>query len=338
MHLFGRDVAGEVAIVAEVGVNHEGDVEAASRLVRLAAEAGADAVKFQSYTPARYCTASDPVRLARVTRFALDREAHERLAAEATALGIAFLSTPVTEDWVPILAGLCPALKIASGDLVFEAVIRAAARTGKPVILSAGGGELDEIDQAVEWVADEVGRDALAERLVLMHCVSAYPTPVDEANVRSVGFLSDRYGLVTGYSNHVVGPEACLAAVALGARVIEVHFTDRREGRTFRDHELSFEPDELAALVRGIPRVVAALGTAGKRRQPSEAGNIAAMRKGVVAARALSAGQILGADDLMFARPATEYAAADLPRLLGLRLTEDVVAGALIRRAAVVEA
>ena len=203
------------------------------------------------------------------------------------------------------------------------------------MILSTGGGTLDEIDRAVAWVRGEVGAAALPERLVLMHCVSAYPTPMEQANVRAVPVLKERYGLATGYSNHVVGPEACLAAVALGASVIEVHVTDRRQGRAFRDHALSFEPDELALLVTQVDRVRASLGTFAKEVQPAEAPALATLRKGVVAARDLAAGTRLATADLMYARPATEFAAAELPRLVGRRLKVALRRGELIPRTAV---
>ena len=335
MRLFGKDLTRELVVIAEIGVNHEGNADVACALVRLAAEAGADAVKFQTYTPERYIAANDTDRLARVTRFALDEAAHRRIAGEAARVGIQFFSTAVSEDVVPFLADLCPALKIASGDLTFEPVIRAAARTGKPVILSTGGGTLDEIDRAVAWVRTEVGEVALAERLALMQCVSAYPTPIEQANVRAVPVLKERYGLATGYSNHVVGPDACLAAVALGAQLIEVHVTDRKEDRAFRDHALSFEPSELAQLVAQLSRVRSSLGGFTKERQPAEMTSLAAMRKGVVAARDLAVGAQLQAADLMYARPASEFSAADLPLLIGARLKTALRRGELVRRAAV---
>lgn len=332
MKIFGKHLDHEVAVVAEIGVNHEGDPAAASRLLRLAADAGADAVKFQSYTPGRFASASNPQRLAQVGRFAINEGDHRRLAEEAAAQGVAFFSSAITEDMVPLLDALCPALKIASGDLTFEPVIRAAAATGKPVILSTGAGTVDEVDRAVDWVRQEIGDAPLAERLVLMQCVSAYPTPIEQANVRAVPFLAERYRVPVGYSNHVIGPEACFAAIALGASVVEVHFTDRKSGRDFRDHELSFESDDLAELVRLAPGLRASLGTYGKPMQPVEEAGRDAMRKGVVAARDLAAGTILQRSDLMFARPATEFAAAELPQLPGRRLRATVALGELIRR------
>jgi N-acetylneuraminate synthase/N,N'-diacetyllegionaminate synthase len=335
VRLFGLNLDHDVAVVAEVGVNHEGDVDVAARLIEAAAEAGAAAVKFQSYTPERFITSADHERFARVKRFGLDEDAHRRLARVAADNGIAFFSSAITEDWVPLIAELGAAIKIASGDLTFEPVITAAARTGKPVILSTGAGSLDEIDRAVGWVKVAVGAAPMAERLALLHCVSAYPTPIEEANLLSIACLKGRYGLVTGWSNHVVGPEACLTAVALGAAIVEVHVTDRKTGRTFRDHALSFEPRDLAELVQAIGRVRASLGTYDKRLTPSELPVRLAIRKGLVAARDLAAGTVLAAGDLMYARPASEFASDEIASLVGKRLLQPLNRGEVLPRAAV---
>lgn len=332
MKLFGKDLDRDIAVIAEIGVNHEGDIEVASELVRLAAQAGADAVKFQSYTPERYISADDPDRLVRVTRFRIDEAAHHRLAEEAKTHGIVFFSSAISEDVIPLLDSLCPAIKIASGDIDFEPVIRAAARTGKPVILSTGTATIEEVDRAVGWVSEEVGQDELRERLVLMHCVSAYPTPIEEANLLSIPFLADRYPVHVGYSNHVIGPEAVICAVALGAEVVEVHFTDQKEGRTFRDHQLSFDTDDLAHLTGKVSAIRVARGTQTVGRQPSETESAASMRKGVVASRDLVSGTVLSRDDLMFARPATEFPSAEVESLVGQRITCDYQRGESLRR------
>ena len=335
MQLFGKNLERDVAIVAEIGVNHEGDVEKASEMLRLAASAGADAVKFQSYTPERLASADDRERLERVARFAIDDAAHRRLAREAEVLGVVFFSSAITEDMVPLIAELSPAIKIASGDIDFEPVIRACAATGLPVLLSTGNAELEEIDRAVEWVRQEIGSTVLSDRLVLMQCVSAYPAPVEEAGVAAMGVLKERYGVHVGYSNHVIGAEACFAAVALGASVLEVHFTDRKDGREFRDHQLSFDADDLKELVSRAPLIRAAVGRAEKIRQPSEAEALKAMRKGIVAARDLEKGAVLAQDDLMFSRPATEFGSGEIGDLLGMRLDEPVSRGCVIHRKAV---
>ncbi|MBP5856093.1 N-acetylneuraminate synthase family protein [Marivibrio halodurans] len=338
MRLFGKDTAREVVLIAEIGVNHEGDPEKAVDLLHLAARAGADAVKFQSYTPERFVTSEDAARLERVGRFALDEAAHRHLKAEADKAGVAFLSTPVTEDWVPLLAELGTAIKIMSGDLTSPATIRAAARTGLPVLLSTGGGRIDEVDRAVGWMREEVGEAALAGRLAVLHCVSAYPTPMEEANLLSIPFMTARYAPVTvGYSNHVIGPEAVLAAVALGARVVEVHFTDRKHGREFRDHALSADPADMAYLARTIPAIVDARGEWEKTPQPCEREAIAAIRKGVVAARDLPDGRRLAREDLMFARPGSEIPAMEIDRVIGKRLNRALAKGAILRRSDLAE-
>jgi len=171
---------------------------------------------------------------------------------------------------------------------------------------------------------------AVPEELILMHCVSAYPTPIEEANTLSIPYLAERTGLRVGYSNHVIGMEACLAAVAVGACALEVHFTDCKTGRDFRDHALSLDPDDLGRLVDMAPKVKASLGARDKAPQPCELENRQAVRKGVVAARDLKAGDVLSRDDLMFARPATEFPASDIDTLVGAALKEAVGKGELI--------
>ncbi len=320
MKLFGTDLTTDVAVIAEVGVNHEGNVDVAVDLVRAAAKAGADAVKFQSYTPERFISVSDAERFARVTRFSLNEAAHRRLAKAAEESGIVFFSSAITEDWVPLLAELSPVIKIASGDLTFEPVIRAAARTGRPIILSTGCGTLAEIDRAIGWVRGEIGDAELKDRLALLHCVSAYPTPIEQANLRAIPFLANYTGLTVGWSNHVAGPEACLAAVAIGAPLIEVHVTDRKNGRDFRDHQLSFEPDELANLVAAAARIRSSLGLPYKDIAEIELPIREPIRKGVIAARDLAAGTVLSRQDLMFSRPATTLPAEKIETVLGKRL------------------
>lgn len=332
MKLFGKDTQQDIVLIAEIGVNHEGSPEAAMRLLRLAAKAGADAVKFQHYTPERYASASDPNRLNRVRSFRLDAATFEQLAAEAERLDVGFFSSALSEDVVPFLDTICDAHKIASGDLTFRPVIQAAAATGNPLLLSTGLATVEEIDQAVAWVRQAIGDAPLAARLVLLHCVSAYPAELADANIRSVPFLAERYGVTVGYSNHVVEPEPCLAAAALGATVFEVHFTDQKQGREFRDHSLSFEPGEFAALAESLGRIRRSLGTFGKAPAKGEVAGRTAFRKGVIAARDLPAGTALSRDDLMFARPATEFVSGEVDRLPGRQLKRPVRAGELIAR------
>ncbi|MCF8482204.1 MAG: N-acetylneuraminate synthase family protein [Rhodospirillum sp.] len=336
MDLFGVTVGLRPLVIAEAGVNHEGDPEAALRLVALAAEVGADAIKFQSFTPERFVAASDGERLARVRRFGLNGTTHDRLAAAAKERGIALFSTAVSEDWIPFLSDRFPVLKIASGDIDFAPVLIPPARSGRPTILSTGCADMDEVERAVTLFGKEIGDADLGDRLMLMHCVSAYPTPMEEANLRAIPALRARFGLPVGWSNHVMGADACIAAVALGADVVEVHFTETRENRTFRDHALSFEPRELADLVGRLRAVHQGLGDGKKTPRPCEVASRAALRKGIVASRDLAAGTLLTLDDLAYARPATGFFSHEVESLAGHRLTEAVAAGHPIPRDAVV--
>jgi N,N'-diacetyllegionaminate synthase len=331
MHLFGKSTTDDVIIIAEIGVNHEGDLEAARRLIRLAAEAGADAVKLQTYVPESLSSTEDAERFARISRFALSADNLRRLAREARDAGIRLFSSPASHDVVPLLDELFDAFKIASGDIDFEPLIRRVARTGKPVIVSTGCADISDIDRAMGWLADEIGREALAGRVALLHCVSAYPTPIEEANVLSVPFLAKRYGLATGFSNHVIGPEACYAAIAQGACLVEVHVTDRREDRAFRDHQLSFTPDELVALGPTLRRIRQALGQPTKAIQPCEDAARLAIRKGLVAGRALASGEVLAEADIAYARPATFYPAHRRGDLIGRKLIRALGKGASFR-------
>jgi len=331
MNLFGKNLGSEVPIIAEIGVNHEGDLDAALNLMTLAQDSGADAAKFQAFTPERYASASDPERLERVRGFDLGEAGFRRIAEEAGKLDFPVFATAVSEDVVPLLSELFPAHKIASGDIDFEPVIRATAESGKPTIMSTGLATMDEIDTAIGWFKDAAGTENVRDQLILMQCVSAYPTPVDQANVLAVPYLAQT-GLRCGFSNHVIGIEACLGAVAHGACALEVHFTDQKEGREFRDHALSCDPDDLARLVNMVPNIVACLGAPEKQRQACELENLLAVRKGVVAARDLVPGQALSREDLMFARPGTEFPASEIGSLEGKSLKAAVGKGETIRR------
>ena len=332
MRLFGKQLDHEVAVIAEIGVNHEGSLDKAIALMRLSHHAGADAAKFQTFTPERYASVSNPARLEQIRSFDLGETGFRILAEEAATIGFPIFSTAASEDVVPLLDELFPVIKIASGDIDFEPVIRAAAGTGKPVILSTGLATMDELKTAIDWFCDAARTDNVRDRLMLMQCVSAYPTPADQAHVRAVSYLADETGLRIGYSNHVIGIEPCLAAVALGACIIETHFTDCKTSREFRDHALSSDPDDMRRLVAMIPVVRASLGEYGKVRQPGELENLDAVRKGVVAARDLKAGTLLSRDDLMFARPGSEIPASEVDSLPGARLTGAVKKVAVIRK------
>ena len=239
-------------IIAELGVNHEGDVDIAVDIINQLKGSGVSAIKLQSFTPERLSSASDQARLDRLKKFSLSLDDHLHLRKKAHDAGLAFVSTPCTEDWVSPLADICDALKIASGDIDFKPTILAAASSNLPVIVSTGSATISEVDSVVELFKSCRADRPLAENLFLMHCVSEYPTSIADCNLRSIPLMADRYALEIGWSNHVIGPLACYSAVALGASSIEVHVTNNKFDRAFRDHALSFEPQELKPLADAL--------------------------------------------------------------------------------------
>jgi len=326
----------ELSIIAEIGLNHEGSIECAKKLLTEAASTGVQYVKFQSYTTEKYAAANDPARITRLKKFSLTRDHFYELASLANSLNVKFISTPLSEDWVELLNPIVSLFKIASGDITFKPVIEAAALTGKPLIISTGAATISEIDQAVEWVKNIVGASLLSERLTLMHCVAAYPTPIDQANLHSIPFLKEKYKLNIGYSNHVMGMNACITAVALGASPIEVHYTDNKHDREFRDHALSFDFADLKSFVTLANVVRSSLGTFEKKVQDCEKEIIPNIRKGIIAKKNLAKGHVLTKEDLAFARPGTNFKSSELDLIIGKKLSEEVQEGFLIPKNSVI--
>lgn len=315
-----------VLVVAEVGVNHDGDVKAALALVDAAGEAGAEAVKLQSFVPRALAAAGAPLanyqrersgasdQLAMLERLCLSAQELDAVAARCEQHGIIFLSTPFDTASATLLERLgVPAFKVASGELTNLPFLGALAARGRPLILSTGMGTLAEVGQAVSVV-----READAP-LILLHCVSSYPTPPEQANLRAIDTLKDAFGLPVGYSDHCLGLDASLAAVARGACLVERHLTLDR-GRTGPDHAMSLEPDELRELIQRIRVTEAMLGDGCKVPQPAELNTRAVGRRSIVAARALEAGELLTAEDLAIKRPGDGLPPGRLPGLLGSRL------------------
>lgn len=290
-----------VFIVAEAGVNHDGVLADALTMIDVAAEAGADAVKFQTFMAEKALTAramkadyqatntgSGGSQLEMVRKLELSPDDHGVLVERCRARGIAFMSTAFDMDSLALLATLdVPAIKIPSGDLTWGQMLLAAARLGRPLFVSTGMAEMEEVRQALAVVAfgltregeptsladcdaameSAEGRAALAEQVTVLQCTTEYPAPARAANLRAMATMGDAFGVRVGYSDHTLGIAVATAAVALGARVIEKHFTLSRT-REGPDHAASLEPGELAAMVRSIRDVEAALGDGIKTAQP----------------------------------------------------------------------
>ncbi len=312
-------------IVAEAGQNHNASPDIALSLVREAARAGADAVKFQTIQPEELYAPTHP-RYAACGSNQLSRAVYGNLFRTASEVGVLCFSTPFDERSADLLEELgAPGFKVGSGELTHLALLRHLGRKGKPLFVSTGMADLEQIDVAVKAILD-TGND----KIVVMHCVSMYPTPAAKANIRAIPRLRERFGVLVGFSDHTLGHAPALAAVALGACVVEKHFTLSR-ALPGADHSMSVEPHELGALVSGIREVEAALGT-GERTVLQEEQELAAFaRRGLYARGPIRKGQQITREDVAVWRPGGEIAAHEIDRVIGRRAAVDIAAAEPLR-------
>ena len=319
-----------IVVIAEAGVNHNGDLPMALQLVEAAAAAGADAVKFQTFSAADLASADAPKaayqtdndgagsQLQMLERLELSAEQHHQLAAHCRQCGIAFLSTAFGIQELNLLLELgIGAIKVPSGEVthrpLLEAMAAAAAARGLPVYLSTGMCSLGEVEEALQvFLEAELPRS----QITLLHCLSAYPAPEEQLNLRALTTMASAFGCPVGYSDHTLGLTAPVAAVALGATVIEKHLT-LDTNLPGPDHLASLEPAAFAAMVAAIRSCERMLGDGIKQPQLAELNTRTVARRSVRAARALQAGQRLTAADLICQRPADGLSPMRLSQLLG---------------------
>lgn len=327
-------------IIAEAGVNHNGDVARARALIDAAAVAGADRVKFQTFDAGRLVTAgalkasyqarttgAEESQHAMLRRLELSRETHLELIAHCKARGIQFFSTAFDLESLRLLAELgADCFKIPSGEITNLPYLRAVGAYGKPIILSTGMSDLTDIQAALAALENS---GTPRGRITVLHCTTEYPAPMAEVNLRAMVTIRDVCGVAVGYSDHTAGIEVAIAAVALGASVIEKHFTLDRN-LPGPDHQASLEPSELRAMVTAIRNIESALGGGVKQVSASERKNQAVARKSIVAARAIAAGEILSADNLTVKRPGTGVSPMRWDELLGRRAPRGFAADELI--------
>jgi N,N'-diacetyllegionaminate synthase len=320
-------------IIAEAGVNHNGDLELAKQLVASAAAAGADLVKFQSFIAGKIISADAPKaeyqknatgntesQYDMVRKLELSRHEHEVLIDECRRHNIGFFSTAFDVDSFDMLVELgLNLVKIPSGELTNLPFLRYMTRLHLPVILSTGMASLGDIESALH-VIEQSGTPM--DRVTVLHCTTEYPAPMDEVNLRAMVNMKHAFGVNIGYSDHTQGIEISLAAVALGATVIEKHFTLDRN-MPGPDHQASLEPHELKALVDGVRNIERALGNGVKRASPSELKNRAIARKSLVAARAIGAGEMFSTDNLTTKRPGTGISPMRWDEVIGQRARRD---------------
>ena len=301
-----------VYIIAEAGVNHNGQFTLAKRMIDEAAKAGADAVKFQTFKAehlvsrqapkAQYqidTTGEKETQLMMLKRLELTRDEFMKLAEYAKEINIDFLSTPFDLESIDFLQSFTmPYWKIPSGEITNRPYLAKIAATNKPVILSTGMSTMEEIEEALN-----IFNEYDCSMITLLHCNTQYPTPFEDVNLKAMKAIRNRFGVRVGYSDHTLGIEIPIAAVAMGAAVIEKHFTLDREMEG-PDHKASLQPEELKAMVKAIRNVETALGSEEKRPSPSEVKNRIIARKSIVAKRDIRKGEIFTEDNITTKRPA----------------------------------
>lgn len=326
-------------LIAEIGVNHNGELGLAAEMVRAAKRAGADCVKFQTFKAERVATAGAPKakyqtlvtnpeesQVDMLRQLELVEKDHSRLRDLCEELDIVFCSTPYNEEDIEFLNNIgTPILKAASIHLAEPHFLECMARTGRPMILSTGMGTWEEIDRAVDTI-----RSTGNERFILLQCTTNYPSSIEDTNLRAMVGLQNRYGCAVGYSDHTLGTTSCLGAVALGATVIEKHFTlDRRLPGP--DHTTSETPEGFAELVKEVRAMEAAMGTADKNPSAAERANMVGMRRSIVARRKIAEDHVIQDEDLICKRPATGIAPRHWQDLVGTRARRDIAEGAMLQ-------
>lgn len=329
-----------VLIIAEAGVNHNGDLALAKQLVDAAAAAGADLVKFQTFSADRLVTRSatkadyqaevtdrKETQHQMLSRLELSAEMHNDLIAYCALRNIGFFSTGFDIESVDFLVGLGQqCFKVPSGEITNLPYLRHIGRFGKEVILSTGMATLADIEAAID-VLERAGTSRA--NISVLHCTTEYPTPMAEVNLRAMNSIQAAFQVAVGYSDHTSGIEVAIAAVALGASVIEKHFTLDRN-LPGPDHQASLEPDELKAMVAAIRNIEIALGDGIKRLTPSEEKNKTVARKSLVAASAISKGEKFCADNVVAKRPGTGISPMRWDEVMGRIAQRDYAADELI--------
>jgi N,N'-diacetyllegionaminate synthase len=301
-------------IIAEVGVNHNGSIELAKKLIDVAVEAGADFVKFQTFKAealvtqtadkAEYqkeITNTDESQFEMIKKLELDRKTHEELIDYCKTKDIQFLSTAFDHDSIELLAELnIPLFKIPSGEITNLPYLRYIGKMGKPIIMSTGMSTLDEVHNALNILIES---GAEKEQITILHCNTEYPTPMKDVNLKAMLTIKDELGVKIGYSDHTLGIEVTIAAVAMSATVIEKHFTLDRN-MPGPDHAASLELEELKAMVIAIRNIEKAMGDGIKKPSSSETENISVVRKSIVAKMSIKKGELFTEKNLTVKRPA----------------------------------
>jgi N-acetylneuraminate synthase len=331
-------------IIAEAGVNHNGSLEIAKELIDVSVQAGADAVKFQTFRTDRLVTATaskanyqivnmgtEESQFEMLEKLELSPEMHRKLFSYCHKKNVIFMSTPFDEASVDLLDNLgMQIFKISSGEITNKPLIQYIASKKKPIILSTGMSYLGEVENAISWIDEIWNTLDKKPQLSILHCVSSYPARIEDVNLRAIKTMEMAFGLPVGYSDHTMGTEITMAAVAMGVKVIEKHFTLDRDMEG-PDHKASLEPEELGAMVTAIRNVEKAMGDGVKKPTKSEIGIKNTVRRSLVAARNIKAGETISPNDILIKRPGTGIPAEFKDKVVGMKSGSDISVDSVIK-------
>ena len=328
------DTDKKVFVVAEIGNNHEGNFELAKDMIKEAAVAGVDAVKFQTFIPEKFVSFLDQSRINRLRSFQFSYKQFKELSKVAKKKGLIFFSTPLDLDSAKFLNTIQPIFKISSGDNNFYPLIDTVASFCKPMIISTGASDIRSLQKLYDRISKIwSSKEKRYQNLSFLHCVSSYPVPNEQVNLASIRYLKKMFPkIVIGYSDHTLGIDAAVLSVVAGARIVEKHFTLDKNYSDFRDHQLSADPEEMGIMVDEIRKAEKLLGKEEKKTQTCEKGMKIEGRRSIAVARDLPAGTKLSSVHLTWLRPAKSFLPGDEKKILGKKLRKDLKMGTIITK------
>lgn len=313
-------------LIAEIGGNHEGDFEYAIKLTRLAIEANVDFIKFQLYSgDSLVSKVESPQRNKHFKKFELSKENYLELAELCEKNNTRFMASVWNPDYVSWIDKHNPIYKIGSGDLTAYPVLKRFTKLKKPIILSTGLSTIDDVASAVSFIQEQDSIYKDPNYLSILQCTSMYPIPFSDANLRVMDSYTNLFNLPVGYSDHTEGKKALVAAVAMGAKILEFHFTDSRENKIFRDHMVSLTRDEVLEMIEEIKEIEDLKGSKIKKALPVEGGHVVSFRRAVYPIKNLKKGTVLTEDNLTVLRPNHGIDAREFYHVIGKKLKVDVI-------------
>ena len=324
----------KVFIIAEIGNNHEGSFKLAKKMINKAATVGVDAVKFQTFLPEHLVSFENQSRLNKLRGFQLSYEQFKELSKIAKKKGLIFFSTPLDIKSAKFLNTIQPIFKIASGDNNFYPLIDTVAKFGKSIIVSTGVANIDEIQKVYNKILKAWSKKKKNnQNLALLHCVSSYPVPNEQANLASISYLKKFFpDVIVGYSDHTVGINAAVLSVVAGARIVEKHFTLDKNLSDFRDHKLSADPEEMRLMVNKIREAEKMIGKEEKKSQLCEKEMNIIGRRSIAVARNLKVGTKLSSSDLTWVRPGKGFSPGNEKKIIGKQISRSLKMGEIIMK------